>query len=293
MIHIDQVIQQCLTAIYSNDVLNEKLYLKGGQALRLAHNLKSRFSRDADFSTPSNIEDVDSFFNNLKQCLENEFLISDYSLFDFKYIRKPAQRDNNTPDFWGGWAVEFKLIEKEKALLPITQRRRESIIPEGSESSKILLDISEYEYCGSIEYIKIGSVEIKSYSRVLLVLEKIRAICQQHPDYPHRRTTADRSRDYYDIERLYQKILNDNKEDEFIEEAGKHISDVFKAKGVDVQLLDRIFDPSFYSLQAKGWEATKRTVSQKVDEFSYYNETLKNIVKMLEETIRNIRGERL
>jgi len=107
----------------------------------------------------------------------------------------------------------------------------------------------------------------------------IRAICQQHPDYPHRRTTADRSRDYYDIERLYQKVLNDRKKEEFLREAASHLGKVFAAKDVGLQLLNRIFEPSFYSLQARGWEATKGTISEKLDDFSYYNETLKNIIQ--------------
>lgn len=39
------------------------------------------------------------------------------------------------------------------------------------------------------------------------------------------------------------------------------------------------FEPHFYSLQAKGWEGTKATIFEKVDDFSYYNETLKNIIR--------------
>ncbi|TVQ79065.1 MAG: hypothetical protein EA369_05705 [Bradymonadales bacterium] len=286
MIHIDQVIETCLTAIYSKDILSEKLFLKGGQALRLAHNLKSRLSRDVDFSTPSKIEEEDLYFTHFEESLKTEFSANGFHLFDFRYVRRPEKRDGDAPDFWAGWAVDFKLIEKEKADLSLSQLRREAIIPEESESSGILIDISEYEYCDSVDRITLGSVEIKSYSRVLLVLEKIRAICQQHPDYPHKRTAKNRARDYYDIERLYQKVLRDANKEQLLKEAAKHLEKVFKAKNADLQLLDKIFESSFYSLQEKGWEATKGTISERVDNFSYYNETLKGIVEELKQAMR-------
>ena len=46
MITAEEVIWKILIAIYSHDVLSEKMYLKGGQALRFVHGLKSRLSRD-------------------------------------------------------------------------------------------------------------------------------------------------------------------------------------------------------------------------------------------------------
>jgi len=97
MIHIDRVIEKCLTAIYSNDILNEELYLKGGQALRLAYNLRSRFSRDADFSTPSKIEEQDLFFNHLKESLESEFLSSEYTSNLPTAPRLPTQENHGRP----------------------------------------------------------------------------------------------------------------------------------------------------------------------------------------------------
>ena len=64
------------------------------------------------------------------------------------------------------------------------------------------------EYCGSFETIKIKSIKVKVYSKPLLVLEKLRAICQSHPNYKYRNTQSNRARDFYDIEQIYIKILN-------------------------------------------------------------------------------------
>ncbi len=139
-----------------------------------------------DFSVPEKIDEFELYFEKFQETVEAKFLSIDYLVFDFKYSRKPRKRNENTPDFWAGWAIEFKLIEKNKSGYPIEKMRREAIIPVGGSSSKVKIDLSEYEYCGSVEKIKIGSeVEISVYSRVLLVLEKLRAICQQHPNYPH------------------------------------------------------------------------------------------------------------
>lgn len=196
MIKIDEVVEMTLVAIYSKDVLNENLYLKGGQALRIAQNMRSRFSGDADFSTKKGFNENDPFFGHLRDSLYNEFLANDLYLFDFNYVRKPKIKKEGAPDFWGGWQVEFKLIEKEKMTQKLEDQRRQALIPEGAESPKIKLDISEYEYCESIETVKVKSVKVKVYTRVLLVLEKIRAICQQHPEYQLKGISSNRARDY-------------------------------------------------------------------------------------------------
>ncbi len=282
MIDIDSVIETCLIAIYSNDVLNKKLYLKGGQALRIAYDQKTRLSADADFSMEVGIEEADPFFDLLRKSLYSEFSNKKFYLFDFKFTKKPKKNKDGAPDFWRGWEVEFKLITKDKMGDPLDKQRREAIVPEGSESPTIRLDISEFEYCKSIEKIKVKSVEVKVYSQVLIVLEKLRAICQQHPDYKLKSTTADRARDYYDIERIYYKIIQKNGKKDFLLECSKHLKKVFEAKGVDTQIIKSIFDESFVRLQAEGWEAVKATVNMKTDNFDYYLETLRDITYELQ-----------
>jgi predicted nucleotidyltransferase component of viral defense system len=80
---IDEVISICLTALFKEDFFEDSLYLKGGQALRIKEQLKSRFSADIDFSIKEKIEDKDLFFNNLEQALYAEFLGHQIQLFDF------------------------------------------------------------------------------------------------------------------------------------------------------------------------------------------------------------------
>jgi predicted nucleotidyltransferase component of viral defense system len=281
---VDEVIEICLTGIYKEDIFNGSLYLKGGQALRIKEELKSRFSADIDFSTPKKIELPDLFFNNLEEALRNEFSSRGYYLFDFTPERRPKFRTEGTPDFWGGWLITFKFIENQHKTKPLELRRKMAIIPRGAISQKIEFDISEYEYCGSVEKIKVKSVEVSVYSRVLLLVEKIRAICQQHPDYKLKGNDA-RSRDYYDIEKLWSKSLQEKNEDTFINECAKHIENVFKAKEVDLALLEQIFLPDFVEVQRNGWPSVVSSVSDKMQNFDYYNETLKLIISKIRKEI--------
>jgi predicted nucleotidyltransferase component of viral defense system len=277
---IDFVIEVCLTGIFKEDIFNESLYLKGGQALRLKENLRKRFSADIDFSASSEIKDKDLFFSKIKDSLYQEFLTHDLYLFDFVFTRRPKQRKEGTPDFWGGWEVEFKLIEKSKMGGNIDKLRREAIVPEGVASPKINLDISEHEYCGSVEKIKVRSVDVNVYSRALLLLEKIRAICQQHPDYKLTKNDS-RARDYYDVERLWDKVVTRAEQEPFLSECKMHIGKVFAAKGVELSLLDRIFEDEFLEIQESGWPSVRATVSDKVEDFDYYVSVLQDIIRNL------------
>lgn len=282
MITINATIEAILIGIYSDNLLSNSLFLKGGQALRFKEKLTNRFSADADFSTPSSIDNVDIFFEALYSALALVFRDRGYYLFAFKYTKRPNKLKDGSPDFWSGWGVEFKIIEESKRNLPLDVINREALIPEGASSPKITLDISEYEYCGSVERVKIAhGVEINSYSRALLILEKIRAICQQHITYPHRNSDQ-RARDYYDIERLWNKALQEEADSHlFIQELKTHIRSVFEAKDVDIEILQRIFDSEFIEIQRTGWPQIESTVKGKIQDFDYYVETLRGIINLV------------
>ena len=284
MITAEEVIWKILIAIYSNDVLSEKMYLKGGQALRLIHGLKSRLSRDSDFSFPDKIKKEEVFFEYLESAIRKEFLKSKLYVIDFKPTRRPKIKKTGTPDFWGGWAIEFKLITKKQLNLSGAQRSSSAIIPEGFLTNKIPIDISEMEYCEGFETIQVKSVKIKVYSKPLLVLEKLRAICQSHPDYKYRITQSNRARDFYDIEQIYTKVLNERegKIDDFFKELSKHIVKVFEAKNVPLSLIDSCLrSDDFLKSQEIGWQEVKSTVKGLNQDFSYYVQTIKDIVKKI------------
>lgn len=281
MISLESVIRTTLVGIYADDFFSEKIFLKGGQALRFSENILDRLSTDADFSSKGGLIGYisDTFFKRLEKVLVEEFAKKDLLVFDFKEIKKPKIKPDGLPDFFTGWQVTFKIIEKSKASLPLEERRRNAIIPEGSGTSKIFLDISEYEYCDSIEKIEIDGSLVCSYSRVLLLLEKIRSICQQHSLYEYSGNTP-RPRDFYDIERLWTKAIESNPE-VFIQECVLHIDKVFDAKKVNMQIIEKIFESEFLDFHGRAWSGLVFTTDANVKEFGYYVETLKYIVSLI------------
>lgn len=282
MISLESVIRTTLVAIYGDDFFTEKIFLKGGQALRFSENILDRLSTDADFSSKGGLIGYisEAFFQRLENVLKEEFFKRDLVVFDFKEVKKPKIKPDGLPDFFTGWQVTFKLIEKSKSNLSLVEKQRNAIIPEGSSTSKISIDISEYEYCDSIEKIEIDGSIVQSYSRVLLLLEKIRSICQQHSSYPYTGNTP-RPRDFYDIERLWAKAINSGKPDVFIQECKVHIEHVFKAKDVEMGIINTIFEPESLDLHRRAWTGLVFTADAEVKEFDYYVQTLQYVISLI------------
>lgn len=280
---IEEVIEECLVAIFNEDIFRETLYLKGGQAMRFAEENASRFSSDVDFSIESSLDDPNYFFKILNETIYAHFDSIDLHVFDFKFKRKPEVSKEGYPDFWTGWEVHFKIIEKVKKILPLDKMRREAIRPEGANSTQIELEISQYEYCKSIQKVKVRGSEIKSYSRSLLILEKLRALCQQHPDYKYRGTRF-RARDFYDISGLIYKYTKSGERKELISECKKHLDGVFMAKEVPISILHKITEPEFVEIQKRNWEQVVRTISGEKESYEYYVGTVKDFIKQIIDT---------
>ena len=287
MFHIDDIVRKVLVAIYKNEFLSKELYLKGGQALRVAQNLRERLSADSDFSVEGKIKEEDRFFGSLKESIKNELHSDGLYLIDFAFTRKPKIKSDGVPDFWQGWAVEFKMIERSGINLSPERQSASAIVPEGSPSSKITIDISEMEYCGGFEIIKVESVDVRVYSKPLLAMEKLRAICQSHPDYKLKSNNNSRARDFYDIEQIFSKVINEGSHEEFLEQCKEHLPKVFEAKQVPLYLIERILtDDEFLEVQMKGWEEVRATVGNLDQDFSFYLQNLKSMMSRLKKRDR-------
>lgn len=270
---IDEVITQTIIALYRVPELSTTLFLKGGSAMRLFDNLTSRLSIDADFSMAGQIEDDKAFFNAVQLNIGKHFRELKFDMIDFKWRRKPKRKKSDRPAWWGGWLAEFKLVSLAHRGKSIEAKRRHALIPEASNTSKIEVEISEHEYCGKRRTKWIQGVKILGYSRELLVLEKIRAICQQHPDYAYR-LSKNRSRDFYDI-----YTLTESTDDHFSYRCRHHIEKVFEAKKVPLTILKDLWSDDFIDEQRRGFDQVKDTVSGKVHGFDVYVEHLRFLVK--------------
>ena len=270
---IEEVITQTIIAIYSTPLPSETLFLKGGSAMRLFDNLTSRLSIDADFSVHTDIDNESKFFQDLKSSVGARFRKEGFDIIDFKWEKKPKKIPAKYPNWWGGWLCEFKLVAFQHRGKAIETKRRNALIPDEANSSKVTVEISKHEYCGKKRTKTIQGVKIFGYSRELLVLEKIRAICQQHPDYKYR-SSKSRARDFYDIFELTANIG-----DGFKSRCSSEIEKVFHAKEVPLKILASLWDADFIDEQRQGFDAVKDTVSGEIHDFDVYVEHLRFFVK--------------
>ena len=147
--NIQEVIRECVVALFSDDILKRTLVLKGGSALHLIEKIDTRLSTDIDFSVVEAIENPDEYFKKIASALTKHFDKFGYEVFDCNHGRKPKVKAEEQPKFWAGWFFEFKMIDKLKHTKDIETKRRLSLVPDDASSSKVLLEISEYEYCGT------------------------------------------------------------------------------------------------------------------------------------------------
>jgi hypothetical protein len=271
-VKIEDVIDESVLAVFKDPILARQLVLKGGSALRLLDHERSRLSIDADFSIPGSIRSEAPYFARLERALSRRFKPLGYHLLDFRHTPRPKQRKPELPKWWKGWLCEFKLVAPEFLDLPLESRRRHALIPEGSNSSIIEIEISEHEYCGAERKRTIRGVVVHGYTRELLVMEKLRAICQQHPDYRFR-SSKNRARDFYDIYTL-SRTLNEG----FVRRCRKHLSPVFAAKEVPLTLLNAVWDEDFLSVQRGGFSQVVDSTRGTLLDFDVYVEHLRYLI---------------
>lgn len=276
---IQEIIKQSVLALYSNKLITDTLILKGGTALSISENLCKRTSTDIDFSVSDEISNPEQFFEEIRKTLIGHFKTKDHELFDFSYSKRPSRRTERTPDFWGGYEVRFKLIPAGHGFEDLEIKRRNALMPDGYDSTIISMQISEHEFCALVKELNIDGAVVRVYEPALLILEKLRAICQQHPGYPHA-ISRNRARDYYDIYQLVKK----HRSGHFYSKLKDNLGNVFSAKGVGLDLVDKIFEEDFIQFQKDGFEEVKKTVSVNqglVEDFDFYVEQLKILVDHL------------
>ena len=86
--------------MFSDDVLLEKLVLKGGNALTLVHKLGARTSMDVDFSMDDDFDDLDKATARIRHALESRFGAAGYVAFDVTMTKRPSV--DRSGGRWGG-----------------------------------------------------------------------------------------------------------------------------------------------------------------------------------------------
>ena len=269
---LDVIKRTAVAAMFADDDLMDILVLKGGNAMDLVHRVSSRASVDLDFSMKDDL-DLEETLPKLGKALQSTFLRHGYRAFDIDLKARPGKMPDELAVFWGGYLVEFKLISQARAEEldgNLEQMRREAI--RLGEGSKFTIDISRHECIEGKEAHEFDGHRVYVYSPMMIVCEKLRAICQQMPEYgpviQRSRPGNQRARDFVDIEALVKRFDLDLAS----EDAMRMLSDVFQAKRVPLDYLGEIGTQSVREFHELGFRAVVETMRPDVEvkAFGYY-----------------------
>ena len=262
----EQVRKLTITALFSDDQLMEKLVLKGGNALTLVYQLSTRTSLDLDFSIDGDLTDVPNAEDRIFAALRDRFDSVGFVVFDETLRPKPAALGPNQPASWGGYELSFKLIEKvnfERLRGKLEDLRRQSLVIGAGHRRTFTVDLSKYEYCKGKKEAELEHYTIYVCTPEMIAIEKLRAICQQMPEYPLRRHPGSaRARDFYDVHLLVTHAGVD---------LGVHteiLRLIFAVKTVPLRLLSLI--PLYREFHRPDWPSVVASVLQPLDEFDFY-----------------------
>ncbi len=188
-------------------------------------------------------------------------------LFDEKFEAKPELKGEDEKPWWGGYQISFKLIERANfdALKSRPDKLRiNALVTGGSNKRSFTIDLSKCEYTeGKAEH-ELDHYTIYVYTPTMIAIEKLRAICQQMPVYPHTGNKKPRARDFYDI---YQ-VLKICGVDLATPENLALIRHIFDAKQVPLALLHKIGEERDF--HRPDWSAVVDSTTGRLEGFDFY-----------------------
>ena len=279
---VNKIKRLAIIALASDDDLIETIVLKGGNAIDLAysgsHGAVSRTSFDLDFSIAGGDfqADLETITARIERTLVQTYAENGYVVIDYHFFVRPAVARPQTADFWGGYLVEFKVMEQREfdalpADAPLDAQRRRTITLHPGQSNKFQIEFSKFEYVGegSRKPIDVDGYTVYVYTPEMIVFEKVRAICQQLPQYaaiiPSHSPRA-RARDFYDIH-----LIMESQGVRIGSPASRALlQHIFHAKRVPLTFLQEL--RQHRSLHQADWENVKATVAQTetVQPFDFY-----------------------
>lgn len=272
---IERIKKIAIVTMVSDDYLMEQLVLKGGNAIDLVYQISGRASLDIDFSMSGDFkkDSIDSIETTIKSLLITTYQQERLVAFDIKLIRKPERIGKiDDMEFWGGYQIEFKVIPKDifdQYSDNIEVLRRTATVIGPSNRKIFRIDISKFEYCAGKVAKDIDGYTVYVYTTEMIVLEKIRAICQQHPGYRaivKSHPASARARDFFDIYIITQMFpidVNSKRTKEFLEAS-------FLSKRVPLNLIHEV--ASQREFHRTDYPSLRDTVKEGVDlkDFDFY-----------------------
>jgi len=279
---LKKVKETSIKALFSDDDLMDTFVLKGGTALEL-YNLHDRASIDIDVSMSKDFK-IEDIKPKLESIFIDTFKLENYHLFDFNMFMRPGKENFKQGHFWGGYCIEFKVIDldKKKGLKDdINELRKNAEVVSTNNGKKYKIDISKYEYCEIKKEMDLDGYSIYVYTPLMIVNEKLRAICQQMDAYRDIVETnkKPRARDFYDIYNIMNNIPGIK--EQFDTPKNKELlSEIFSVKKVPLKLIHDIEKEK--DLHKPNFNTVKDTVStENVKEFDFYFEFVVDLVSNL------------
>lgn len=268
---IDRIKRLAIVAMCSDDVLLQRLVLKGGNLIDVVFGISTRSSVDIDFSIEGEFELSEDFENRVNRAVKQTFRDAGYMAFDINLRSVPPNMSDSMKAFWGGYKIDFKVIDLKKyeQFRGDDGKLRRNALSIGKRGSTCLrIDISKHEYCQEKRPELIDGFTVFTYTPEMCVAEKLRAVCQQMPEYVQvvKSNPSARSRDFLDIHTLCEEFGVDFARVEF----HSILRETFAIKRVPLRLLNTI--KQFRNYHKDDFVAVISTVKPNValKEFDYY-----------------------
>jgi hypothetical protein len=274
LILLEKIKRLAVISIVSNDELMEQLVFKGGNAIDLIYQISGRASIDLDFSMEGEFhkDGLEDLRIKIEGSLIEIFRQEGMTVFDVRLIERPKTISKEFADFWGGYRIEFKVIPYDvysNNVDNIDSLRRNATVVGPRNKRTFEIEISKFEYClGKIPK-EIDDYTVYVYTTEMLVLEKIRSICQQVPEYKNivkAHNPVARARDFFDIYILLENFpldLND-------ERIKNLLKAIFATKKVPLNYINKVSDQREF--HRPDFNSVEDTVKSGVDlrEFDFY-----------------------
>lgn len=238
IIQQDYLLSWALIGIYEHPILKNSLSFKGGTCLKKCYFGNYRFSQDLDFTAKTSLPKSEDLLHLLLEVTRNtQKQMNEFApilLFLNKYEEK-----NPHPDGQDAFTINAQFPWQREPLTKIMiEISREETLVFPTVSKKLIHDYEE-----PIES------NIQVYSLEEIILEKLRAILQHTKKIHERDWNRSRSRDYYDLWRIFtsfEKHLS-------LENARHLLSLKCQNKDVTFKNIDAFFDEKMIFNVQKTW----------------------------------------
>lgn len=256
-----------ITAVFSDDFLFDRVVLKGGNALTLVLGVGTRTSLDLDFSIENDFENLRDAESRLFKALQKRFEAAGLVVFDFKFQRRPSILREGRDERWGGYTATFKLADSgkhDKLRGDLNALRREATLTGPGQQRVFTIDLSKFEYTKGKVATDVDHYTVYVYSPEMIAIEKLRAICQQMPEYPLTLKRCPRARDFFDVHLILAKTGVDLCSSTNLQ----LLRDIFAAKDVPLALLEQIGNQREF--HRPDWDNVRVSTTEELQEFDFY-----------------------